>query len=271
MKKQIFTFWEPKNKIPAYIQLCIKTWYKFLPDYEIKILDYDNIKDYLDKKTLRKILCKKMTLPKQADCLRVALLYKYGGIWLDADTLITSNNFRQFLIGNKCSMIGTHKSVHLAFISTNKPKNPFITKWLISIKRRVKLFKIFSLSPVKHIFRKYYNKINNWDYVGNAVINPLLEKQKSNLHIIDKNFVNALPERNYNLNKNDSVIEQYQKFYFMSNSFIDLGKLLSSNKGIILLHNSWTPQKYKDMSKEEFLTTDTLLAKLLIKILNNKD
>ena len=57
----------------------------------------------------------------------------------------------------------------------------------------------------------------------------------------------------------------------MSNSFIDLGKLLSSNKGIILLHNSWTPQKYKDMSKEEFLTTDTLLAKLLIKILNNKD
>lgn len=56
MKKQIFTFWEPKNKIPAYIQLCIKTWYKILPDYEIKILDYDNIKDLLDKNTTKKFM-----------------------------------------------------------------------------------------------------------------------------------------------------------------------------------------------------------------------
>ena len=33
-KKYIFTFWEPKSKIPAYIQLCMDTWKKFLPEYE---------------------------------------------------------------------------------------------------------------------------------------------------------------------------------------------------------------------------------------------
>ena len=37
--KQIFTFWEPKDRMPEYLQLCIETWKKFLPDYKINILD----------------------------------------------------------------------------------------------------------------------------------------------------------------------------------------------------------------------------------------
>ena len=36
----IYTFWEPKEKIPGYIKLCIKTWEKNLPKYKINILDY---------------------------------------------------------------------------------------------------------------------------------------------------------------------------------------------------------------------------------------
>ena len=38
--KIIFTFWEPKENIPGYLKLCIKTWKKFLPEYKIIILDY---------------------------------------------------------------------------------------------------------------------------------------------------------------------------------------------------------------------------------------
>lgn len=89
MKKHIFTFWEPKENLPAYIKLCTQTWKKYLPDYEITVLDYSNLDKYLDKTVINKILCKNTTLPKQADCIRVALLYFHGGIWLDADTIIT--------------------------------------------------------------------------------------------------------------------------------------------------------------------------------------
>jgi hypothetical protein len=35
MIKRIFTFGEPKENLPAYLKLCMKTWEKFLPDYEI--------------------------------------------------------------------------------------------------------------------------------------------------------------------------------------------------------------------------------------------
>ena len=47
--KTIFCFWEPKEKIPAYLKLCMKTWQKYLPDYEIKLLDYEDTKKLLGK------------------------------------------------------------------------------------------------------------------------------------------------------------------------------------------------------------------------------
>ena len=45
--KNIFTFYEPKNKIPGFLSLCIKTWKKFLPEYKVIILDYNKTKYYL--------------------------------------------------------------------------------------------------------------------------------------------------------------------------------------------------------------------------------
>ena len=79
---KIFTFWEPKDKIPFYLKLCIETWKRNLPDFEIVVLDYSNIFNYIDKNTFNKILYNKkyFSLPQVADCFRIALLYKYGGI-----------------------------------------------------------------------------------------------------------------------------------------------------------------------------------------------
>ncbi len=42
---QIYTFWEPRDRMPYYIQLCIETWKKFLPEAEITILDFSNVKN----------------------------------------------------------------------------------------------------------------------------------------------------------------------------------------------------------------------------------
>ena len=82
-RKLIFSFWEPLGKIPGYLRLCIKTWEKFLPDYSIKILDYIGVKKYLGEALFSSIIDRKMALSMQADAIRVALLNKYGGIWMD--------------------------------------------------------------------------------------------------------------------------------------------------------------------------------------------
>jgi hypothetical protein len=38
-QKRIFTFWEPKENVPAYLTPCMKTWANFLPEYEVAVLD----------------------------------------------------------------------------------------------------------------------------------------------------------------------------------------------------------------------------------------
>ena len=73
-KKKIFSFWEPREKIPGYLQLCIKTWKKYLPQYELIILDYKSTKKYIGNDIFNSIVDKKMPLTIQADAIRVALL-----------------------------------------------------------------------------------------------------------------------------------------------------------------------------------------------------
>lgn len=88
-KPYLWTYWEIKNdtnKIPDYINLCFETFYRHCSNsYQIVILDQNNITDYLPN--LRTDL-NNLLLPQKTDYIRIALLYYYGGLWLDADTIV---------------------------------------------------------------------------------------------------------------------------------------------------------------------------------------
>ena len=119
----IFTFWEPIKSLPGYIKLCIKTWKTYLPNYyKIVVLDYNNLHNYLEFRLIKKILCKKFTLPIQADAIRVAILEKYGGIWMDADTIITKYNCINMFNGSDLVMFGdsNNKTPNIGFIYSQK-------------------------------------------------------------------------------------------------------------------------------------------------------
>ena len=257
-KKVIFTFWEPHEKIPGYLRLCIKTWKKFLPDYEIKILDYKNVKDYIGEKLFSIITYKKMTLQAQSDAIRVALLKKFGGIWMDTDTIITNRKFIEDLqyFNYELSMLGVEKdkSQNIGFISASD-KSSILDEWLKKIIRKINYY--------KRIDTKTNNSgiFNECCYLGNRIIDPLLTKTPYKKYFrIDKYKINALPEIKFFENSSLYPYEKYKLFYFSKR---EPKKVLKSVKGIILLHNSWTPFKYRKMSEKEFLNQDILLSKLL--------
>ena len=108
-KKIIFTFWEPKEKIPGFLRLCIKTWKKFLPEYQIIILDYRKTKKFLGEKLFSQIICQNMSLMVQSDAIRVAILNKFGGLWIDADTIILNDKIIQYLQNYETAMIWEEK------------------------------------------------------------------------------------------------------------------------------------------------------------------
>lgn len=125
--KQIFTFWEPAKSMPAYVKLCIETWRTFLPDYEVVVVDYSTLDKWLGKGFFDEILYSDFSLPKQADAIRAGILYRHGGIWLDADTIITSSDIRKiFDIEADFMMI----NAHLAFIKATMGGGELHTKIL---------------------------------------------------------------------------------------------------------------------------------------------
>jgi hypothetical protein len=91
-KPYLWSYWQnkPNKQMPDYIKLCFETFKKHCSDnYEIVILDETSIYKYLPN--LRKDLDELSSLAQKTDYIRIALLYNYGGLWLDADTIVMND------------------------------------------------------------------------------------------------------------------------------------------------------------------------------------
>ena len=266
---KIFTFWEPRDKIPGYLKLCIKTWQKFLPLYEIIILDYQLSKELLGVELFSKIICKNMSLPLQADAIRVALLNKYGGIWLDTDTIILNSEFITKFVNYELGMFGDvkRKIQYIAFIYSIK-NSTLLNEWLNQIIINVKTYKSILYNKNNTInWKKSFEKVRSNFFLGYSIIDTLLKNITDKKYFrLDAKRMNIFPERTLFNNNNTNYEHLYVEFYFKKR---EPQIILKNNVSLILLHNSWTPLKYKRMSEYEFLKQDILLSKLLSKLLNN--
>ncbi len=192
-----------------------------------------------------------------------------GGIWLDVDTILTASQVKDFLmINSDLVMIGTH----LAFIKANN-NSKIIKKWHNQIKYNLKFYKNikyrnnkFNNAIQKMLHPRRFSGLENWDYLGNSILNKMLKtKDKKKFFSINRMEINALPELNYK--KFDNVVQNYQHFYFENDFSQDI---IKNTKGIILLHNSWTPKEFLYMNEEEFLTHANTLSNLLKVLLKDE-
>lgn len=268
--KRIFTFWEPKENIPAYIKLCMQTWYKFLPDYEIVVLDYENLRDWIRPETYNAIVFKRMSLAKQSDALRAALLNEHGGIWLDADTIITGNDFITRNPNADVIMIGRPKTdgvIYGAFIYAAHAHTAFISEWYNALPRRIAKYRfMYKHKIIRKFMKSAWRAAENWDYCVNAIIDKLGKKYTvPDFYCIDRDDIGALPEYQSPLNvDNIDKAELYKRFYFEPEN---AKSVLKNTHGIILLHNSWTPANYRNMTEKQFMSQNILLTNILKELL----
>ena len=146
---QIFSYWEPKQNIPYYLQLCVETWKKFLPGFPIIILDNSSIRNYIDIDSYgANLFSGKFFLPQIADAIRAMLLEKYGGIWLDLDTVILNDSaqlyFQDFVNDEdeyEVTFFGEpiNRSCHLAMVKA-VPEARLMRFWLQTIKDKINNF-----------------------------------------------------------------------------------------------------------------------------------
>ena len=79
-------WWDGEENAPLLVRQCIKSIMKNSGEHPVNIVSEKNYSEYLDisEYILNKMKTQKMGLAHFSDYLRVCLLERYGGLWLDA-------------------------------------------------------------------------------------------------------------------------------------------------------------------------------------------
>jgi hypothetical protein len=80
----IWTFWDGDE--PELVKRCIGSWKKYNPEYKIIVLNKSNVNDYTDA-DFESIPHTSDFIQRYADFVRVNVVKKYGGIWMDASII----------------------------------------------------------------------------------------------------------------------------------------------------------------------------------------
>lgn len=250
--RHIFTFWEPTDSMPAYLKLCLDTWKTNAPGFKVTTLDHSNLESYLDAADYPMDRLLMLPLQIQKDAIEAAVLHQQGGIFMDVDTIVL-NNFKSVLEQLQNSEIVLFSN-HLAFMAA-RPGAKLLQVWVDAIRK-----KLLNTNPEKLANAK-------WDFVGNSITNSLFKKHSSDLVLqLPKNDHAFTPEILHFLN-NSTAIDQYHKFWFKQHK---ADSPFYRNQFLIALHNSWTPEWYKQLSEDEVLADDCLLSTTLKNVLNQK-
>jgi mannosyltransferase OCH1-like enzyme len=153
--KLIWAFWD-NDDIPITVQKCIDTWKKYNPDYKITIVSKKNIKEYIDDVDIFGL--KYANTPQRtSDFIRVYLLKRYGGFWIDASIMLTSNLewIRDIQKKDNYEVVG----YYIERFTTNQDY-PVIENWF------------FACVPNSNFLNKWYEifmKINEYDNIDDFV------------------------------------------------------------------------------------------------------
>ena len=217
----IFTFWE--GKMPDYIKMCIKTW-----KFKHIILNYDTLCEFTDI-PIQKI--RRYTLPQIADIVRVHVLRDNGGYWLDADTIMLSDKLpKENILGYS----NGSRSHTIGFLHTEANSDMYI-KW--------------AEYQDKKINGKVPDQANLWDAFGNSFTDWYVYQHKE---ITIGDITNRWPETYMIADKGIRRSAKYNTFYF--NTSHKLSDLRYTD--MLMLHNSWTPNWYKQLSEDDIMTTN---------------
>lgn len=262
MKKDtIFTFWESEKEMPEYIKMCVESWKKHLSNYEIVILNYSNLDEYIGKDFYDRILFEKFTIFQQTCAIRAAVLEKHGGIWMDASTIVTSTDIEK-LFDDKAEL--NIFEYRIACIKAKKHAK-ILKKWVCGIKFHLFKYKYFFDFYFKYFPYQTRNMLS-WDYLSNRILKKLFKtknkKLLNNISLVEaKSYPDILWDKECNRKRFAKCLSDGFNHFYIKNDFSEYAK--ANNDGLIILNHWWMPRKYITFTREEILNQNNTLSKLL--------
>jgi len=160
--KHIYTYWHDKN-YPTIVSKCIESWKRHCPGYTIHIIHSGNIKEYANFKTT--IVPSKAFL---SDMIRLHVLSKRGGIWLDASVFLNDSLdwVHGYQIKTNCEFLGydqnhyiSHECVESWFFACI-PHSRFVSDW------KNEFFRTQSFTKISYYIKDLLSSGINLDHIG---------------------------------------------------------------------------------------------------------
>ena len=149
LPRTIWIYWD-QSELPNDINAIIKNNKNVLDGWTINVLNSDNLNTYLDTASFPKNY-DKLSIENKSDYIRLKLLEKNGGVWMDASIIINSkedfeNLFSEclksnidlmaFTLGNKDYSYNYHQYIENWFLVA--PRNSkLINLWLIEFEKAI--------------------------------------------------------------------------------------------------------------------------------------
>lgn len=136
--RKIWTYWDNPDKIPKVVKMCMESWKKSNPDYEIVLLTKKNYKGYVTiPDEIRSHPHYNDSPQRFADLVRLYALEEHGGIWIDASVLV-KEHFDKWLFPKYAEFAGYYQKGY----SVND-KTPAIENWFMAAHKNSKFIKMW--------------------------------------------------------------------------------------------------------------------------------
>lgn len=152
-KNVFWFFWyQGFEQAPELVHICYESIKRNFPERQIILLDKDNIKEYIDLPVYiwEKFHSGHISFAHFSDLIRLSLLIRYGGTWIDSTVYCTGRN-------NSDDLINADLFVFRSLAPGNNCQISYISNWMISAKPS---FKILTLTYELLIeYWRTYNQI----------------------------------------------------------------------------------------------------------------
>jgi len=91
-ERTIWGYWaQGAEQMPVFFQLCVDTWRHHNPNWDVRVLNLDNVGEFLSEAELPNRFTQMFSHQTASDAVRLALLSRYGGVWLDVNVLLRTS------------------------------------------------------------------------------------------------------------------------------------------------------------------------------------
>ena len=154
--KIVWTCWlQGMDDAPYMVKKCIESQKKALPDYEHRILTLENYHQWVElpEYVVKKFRKGKIPRALFTDLLRLAVLKKYGGVWLDASVLFTGFENEKLL--KRWYKIEQSEFTIYRYFQRGRKEPVGLSNWFIAV--RLNEFVVSSVLDMLLAYWKDYN------------------------------------------------------------------------------------------------------------------